>query len=265
MNNILLFLLFTFVLAGIITVIRSTRNKKKALQQKLNAPFPEAWRLLLKKHIVFYNELNATEKILFEKRVQLFIATKNIEGVETEIDDTLRLMIASSAVIPTFAFPEYNYPGVATVLLYPNSFDAQFQTQRYKDHKEFITGMADGRNGIVILSKPDLVNDFDGQRHNENVGIHEFMHLLDKEDGIIDGIPEALLKQQFVGPWLHEIKSEINRIETGKSDINPYALTNHAEFLAVVSEYFFSNPDKFKNKHPELYEYLAAIFKRSDH
>jgi Mlc titration factor MtfA (ptsG expression regulator) len=117
----------------------------------------------------------------------------------------------------------------------------------------------------VILSKPDLMKDFDGQRHNENVGIHEFVHLLDKEDGVIDGIPETLLKHQFVGPWLYEIKSEIKKIEEGKSDINPYALTNNAEFLAVVSEYFFSNPDAFKNKHPELYEYLAAIFKQDGH
>jgi hypothetical protein len=52
----------------------------------------------------------------------------------------------------------------------------------------------------------------------------------------------------------------MRNIEQGKSDINPYALTNNAEFLAVVSEYFFDTPDKFLKKHPELYHRLSAIF-----
>jgi Mlc titration factor MtfA (ptsG expression regulator) len=50
------------------------------------------------------------------------------------------------------------------------------------------------------------------------------------------------------------------RITEGKSDINPYALTNNAEFLAVVSEYFFSNPKTFRARHTELYEFLSKIY-----
>ena len=118
------------------------------------------------------------------------------------------------------------------------------------------------QDGTVILSKPDLERAFDGLPHKGNVGIHEFVHMLDKEDGVIDGVPELLLEHQYIAPWLHEIKEEIKRIERGKSDINAYALTNNAEFLAVVSEYFFDNPEKFKNRHPELYQRLSAIFKQ---
>jgi MtfA peptidase len=84
--------------------------------------------------------------------------------------------------------------------------------------------------------------------------------LLDKEDGVIDGIPELLMQRKYVGPWLHEIKKEMRKIETGKSDINPYALTSNAEFLAVVSEYFFDSPEKFKHRHPDLYQFLSTIF-----
>jgi len=56
------------------------------------------------------------------------------------------------------------------------------------------------------------------------------------------------------------IHGEIKKIEAGKSDINPYAITNEAEFFAVVSEYFFEKPEKFRQKHPELYEMLCIIF-----
>ena len=264
MDNSFGIFVFAAIIIGLIVLVIKSKNKKKLLQNKLDEKFPDAWKVILERRVLFYKQLNDADKHVFEKRVQLFLATKGIEGIETDIDDDIRLMVAASAIIPTFAFPKYNYPYVKTVLIYPNSFDEKFQTQRYNGHKEFITGMVDGRNqnGTVILSKPDLIRDFDGMQHKENVSIHEFVHLLDKEDGAIDGIPEALIKHQYVGAWLHEIKNEIKKIEEGKSDINPYALTNNAEFLAVVSEYFFSNPEKFKHKHPELYNYLSVIFNR---
>jgi len=263
MNNPVSLIVFIIVAIGIALLLRSSRKKKKQVAEKLEQPFPADWRTILEKDVAFYAQLNEQDKLLFEKRAWRFIATKSMEGIDTDIDDSIRLMVASSAIIPTFAFAEYNYPHVQTILIYPNSFDEQFQTNRYKGHQEFITGMVGNRslNSTVILSKPDLIAAFDGLPHKGNVGIHEFVHLLDKEDGEIDGIPEALIQRPFVGPWLHEIKKEMKEIEDGKSDINPYALTNNAEFLAVVSEYFFDNPEKFRTRHPELYRFLSTIFK----
>jgi len=260
---VVLILCFAIVIV-IMLYLRYSRDKKRLLQEKLTEKFPEAWRLIMEKNVVFYKQLNAADRNLFEKRVQRFIATKKIEGVDTGIDDTIRLLVASSAIIPTFAFADYNYPGVQTVLIYPGSFDEKFQTQKFDGHQEFILGMVGNRfmTGTVILSKPDLILAFDGLPHKSNVGIHEFVHMLDKEDGDVDGIPETLIEQSFVGPWLLEIKKEMKRIEEGKSDISPYALTNNAEFLAVVSEYFFDNPGKFQKRHPELYHNLATIFSR---
>lgn len=255
-------IIITLAIIGIVTVLLVLRNRKKILNEKLNQKFPEPWRVFIEKRVLYYTKLDDADKELFEKRIQRFLVTKHIEGIDTDIDDTICLMVACSAVIPTFAFPQYNYPHVQTVLIYPNSFDEKFQTQRYEGHKELIIGMVGNRfmNGTIILSKPDLIKAFDGLPHKENVGIHEFVHLLDKEDGIIDGIPELLLEHRFVGPWLHEIKKEMSKIEKGKSDINPYALTSNAEFLAVVSEYFFDNPEKFEKRHPELYHFLSVIF-----
>ena len=254
-----------FLAIAVTFLLKSFINRKKLLQEKTNQEFPESWRSILQDKVVFYARLSDADKTVFEKRTQLFLATKNIEGIDTEIDDAIRLMVASSAIIPTFAFPEYNYPDVRSVLIYPNSFDEHFQTERFEGHREIISGMVGNRfmNGTVIFSKPDLVMAFDGLPHKSNVGVHEFVHLLDKEDGAIDGIPEALINQRYVGPWLHEIKNEIKKIEKGASDINPYALTDNAEFLAVVSEYFLDNPEKFHRKHPELYRILSTVFKQN--
>lgn len=260
-NNKPILLLLFLVIAGIIVYL-VYRNKIQKNKRKLALPFPEAWRKVLYEDVKFYRDLNADDKIGFEARIKLFLATKSINPIDTEIDDRIKLMVAASAIIPMFAFPEFNYPNLREVLIYPNSFNEKFQTDANQGREENIIGMVGNRfmNGTMILSKPDLEQAYDGVVHKNNVGIHEFIHLIDKVDGATDGIPEFLLNHAYVAPWLHLIKEEMLRIEKGHSDISPYALTNNAEFLAVVSEYFFDNPEKFKTRHSDLYQYLTGIF-----
>lgn len=115
-------------------------------------------------------------------------------------------------------------------------------------------------NGQMLLSRAALTKAFSSQGGAENAALHEFVHLLDKADGAIDGVPESLMPHEYAKPWLQLMHREMHRIREGHSDINPYALANEAEFLAVTSEYFFEKPDKFKSAHPELYAQLSIIF-----
>ena len=87
-------------------------------------------------------------------------------------------------------------------------------------------------------------------------------HLIDKTDGSVDGIPEFILQQQYILPWLQLMHKEIKEILEDKSDINTYGATNEAEFFAVVAEYFFERPELLQQKHPELYQLLSTIFKQ---
>ena len=112
----------------------------------------------------------------------------------------------------------------------------------------------------MILSKPSLHNGFRNETDKKNTAIHEFVHLIDKLDGNVDGIPELLMEKQYVIPWLDLIRKKIEQIQAGKSDINPYGATKESEFFAVISEYFFERPKLLKRKHPELYKYLVEIF-----
>ena len=119
------------------------------------------------------------------------------------------------------------------------------------------TGYMEGK---MILSKTSLHNGFRNETDKKNTAIHEFVHLIDKADGNIDGIPELLLGKQYVIPWIDLIHKKIEEIIEGKSDINPYGATNKTEFFAVISEYFFERPKLLKKKHPELYKLLVEIF-----
>jgi hypothetical protein len=94
------------------------------------------------------------------------------------------------------------------------------------------------------------------------VRIHEFAHLVDKSDGVIDGIPSVGLGRDAVRPWVELMRKEMERIRAGRSGIDPYALKSEAEFFAVVSEYFFEHPAKLRDDHPELYAMLAKIFRQ---
>ncbi|RDC63968.1 M90 family metallopeptidase [Adhaeribacter pallidiroseus] len=223
--------------------------------------FPDNWHQYLESNATFYAQLNQVQKQQFQTRVQFFLAEKKIEGIETSINDEIRLLVAASAIIPTFAFPFYDYSNLRQVLLYSNSFNQSFDTENAAGENRNIAGMVGNGflNGTLLLSKPDLVAGFKG-KNLHNVGIHEFVHLLDMADGAVDGLPEIFLAHSYAVPWLQVIQAEVRKIRKGKSDINPYGLTNNAEFLAVVSEYFFDNPEKMEAAHPELYQYLCTIF-----
>jgi Mlc titration factor MtfA (ptsG expression regulator) len=121
------------------------------------------------------------------------------------------------------------------------------------------TGYMDGK---MILSKKALHHGFKNETDKKNTAIHEFVHLIDKMDGEIDGVPEVLLEKQYILPWLDLMDQKIKEINKGKSDINAYGGTSKIEFFTVASEYFFERPKLLSKKHPELYKLLEQIFKQ---
>ena len=68
-------------------------------------------------------------------------------------------------------------------------------------------------------------------------------------------------KIKSIDRWKNIIDSTIWRMKNYGSDIDMYGATNHAEFFAVTSEYFFERPDLLKANHPDLYEMLGRIYK----
>lgn len=251
-------ILFILIPAFIIVVYFILRGNKPG-QRPIN-DLTEEERNLLAHHVHYYQQLNPTEQQRFERKIAGFLAYVRIEGVGLTIEALDRLLVASSAIIPVFGFEEdWQYKNLSSVLLYPDTFNKDFQ---FEGAERSILGMVgDGyMNGQMILSKSALHLGFSNMADKENTAIHEFVHLLDKSDGATDGVPDNLMKHEYTVPWIKMIHQEMQRIEKGKSDINPYAITNQAEFFAVVSEYFFEKPRQLKEKHPELYHILSETF-----
>ena len=240
----------------IVSIIILNRKRRKFFTHPIN----EADRQILESYVIFYITLKEEDKVKFEHRMLHFLATTKITGVNIIAERLDELLIAASAIIPIFHFPEWQYINLNEVLLYPGSFDEGFKQE---GHDRPIAGMVgDGPyQNIMILSQNDLRNGFINRGSMHNTGIHEFVHLVDKTDGAIDGLPESLIAQPYIIPWLKMMQHNIEMIRNDASDIDTYGATNQAEFFAVVSEYFFEQPGLLAQNHPELYMQLRKIFR----
>ncbi len=253
-----LIVLLIIVVIGMLVFRWNNKHRKQKLEGfQLPGNAPE----VLEEHVAFYQRLSATEKVEFRERIRDFLSRTEVTGVGgVEVDDVDRLLVASSAIIPIFHFKGWRYNNISEVLLYQGTFSKDFHTQGAGRN---VLGMVgDGAlHRQMILSKPALRQGFLAENDGNNTGIHEFVHLLDKADGATDGLPEYLLDKQHIAPWLREMHRQMQLIRQGDSDINPYASTNEAEFLAVAASYFFEKPELLQEHHPELYQLLCEMFK----
>lgn len=250
--QIIILVIFVLAIFYMVTFLK----KKKV---KVTEPVPALLKNILLQEVPFYQQLSENRQKQFEERVAHFLTQVKITGVKTVVEDLDRVLIAASAIIPIFNFPGWEYPNLNEVLLYPDSFDHEFEQQ---GEGRNILGMvgSGALNQVMILSQFELRQSFLNETGKNNTAIHEFVHLIDKTDGEIDGLPESLLHKQYIKPWLQLMQEKIKEIINDQSDIDPYGATNEAEFFAVVSEYFFERPELLKDNHPELYELLLKVF-----
>ena len=245
-SSILLFVLpYTFF-------TKKYRFRKKVLSM----PFPDKWENILIEYVDYYNALEEKEKQRFREKIKVFISEIRMTGIKTEVDDITRVLVAASSVIPVFQFPDWEYNDIIEILIYPTNFSDDYDISKNGN----ILGMVPSQSSALIFSKSALIDGFRKGNDRSNVGIHEFIHKVDGQDGIIDGIPALFMNRNLQDKWMHIMNTEMQLIEEKNSDINPYALTNTTEFFAVVSEYFFENPRKMEKEHAELYNILRSIF-----
>lgn len=225
----------------------------------MHSDFLQSWKDLLNKQLPFYRSLSPEEKADFEKRVLRFLNTTKITGIKTTVEDNDRVLIGASAIVPIWAFPAWEYHNLNEVLLYPKHFD---ENHNIGSKSRAILGMVGYgyMEGKMLLSKYSLWHGFKNQTDKQNTAIHEFVHLLDKADGSIDGVLGTIHELDMTLPWITLMEEKIKEIRENKSDIRAYGGTNHEEFLAVTSEYFFERPKLLAKKHPVLYEYMEMMF-----
>jgi len=221
----------------------------------LSVPLPEPSRAFLREHYDHYDRLPPDWRVRFEDDLRIFLAEKRVTGVEVEVTEELRLLVAASAVTLSLGWPEYEWSQLSEVLLYPQDFDRDYR---------FGSAELSGQThpwGTVILSVPSLVESFADPDDGYHVGIHEFAHLLDVSQTHFEGIPAGLPAARS-REWVAVAEREMERLRRGKSALDPYGGEDPVEFLAVAVEAFFEMPLVLRKRHREVYAILAEYFRQ---
>lgn len=223
-------------------------------------PLPENYKEILHDYVQFYRGLDEENKKKFEERIEHFLTSVQVTGVNAEVEDLDRLLVGAGAIIPVFSFTDWQYINLHEVLVYPGTFNEDFDQGGNNRHISGMVGSGSMQN-VMIISKWQLRQGFINNNDARNTAIHEFVHLIDKMDGTMDGVPEIILERKYISRWQNLINTTIQQMKTYGSDIDMYGATNHAEFFAVISEYFFEQPHLLKASHPELSEMLERIYR----
>lgn len=206
----------------------------------------------LKEYHKFYKQLNPSDKIIFEKRVQKFINQKQFiaRGME-KITDEMKALIAGAAIQLTFGHPSIYFAHFKRILVYPDSYYSEI-SQRY--HKGEVN-----LGGLIVLSWKIFTEGYMDNEDGINLGLHEMAHALHLENAIANE-EYGFLDEDVLKVWTDLCYQEIEKMNGGKSDFfRAYAVSSHQEFFAVAVENFFERSQEFKEWHPKLYDTLAKI------
>lgn len=229
-------------------------------RHKEGVAWPLNYEELLNDYVRFYANLGEEDRKLFEEKFKKFLLAVKITGANAEIEDLDRVLIGAAAVIPTFYIRDWEYIDLREVLVYPGNFNTDFEQHGWDRTISGMVGSGALQN-VMILSKWELRQGFIHSSSNRNTAIHEFVHLVDKMDGTLDGVPEILLERKYLPRWRQLLEETMEGIRGGVLDIDPYGATSPVECFAVISEYFFEQPEAFAARHPELSAMLQRIFR----
>src|SRR5215218_5551375 len=153
--------------------------------------WPENYRDLLNDYVRFYSNLDKEGKKQFDDKFEKILSSLKITGANAEVEDLDRVLIGAGAVIPVYFIPDWEYVNLREILVYPGNFNMDFEQH---GNDRMISGMvgSGSMQNVMILSKWELRQGFINGSGQRNTAIHEFVHLIDKMDGSLDGVPEIL-------------------------------------------------------------------------
>ena len=252
-------------------------SRKRRQREALRAqPFPAAWREALARRFPLFSHVPESDQRELEGLIHVFLAEKTFEGCGGfQITDEVKVLIAAQACLLLLHRETDCYPGLRTILVYPDTYVAK---TRWDEQDEDESRDARSRlgeswdRGVVVLAWSSTVTGAANINDGQNLVFHEFAHQLDQEHGPADGRP-ALQCDGVRGcyvrylAWARVLGEEYKQLREGsakgrKTVLDQYGATNPAEFFAVATECFFEKPHQMLKKHPALYAELKDFYRQ---
>ena len=247
------------------------RLKTRRRNRLRSQPFPGSWLNIIQRNVPYYERLTHAEQQELQGTIQVFVAEKNFEGCGgLELTDEIKVTLAAYACILLLHLEHDYYPHLQSILVYPDAYMVP-EVRRgvgntVVEGHEVRVGES-WRTGAVVISWNHVLHRPVDPSGSRNVALHEFAHQLDQEKGVADGAP-VLPKSSMYRAWARILGREYQALsEAADADrptlLDKYGATNPAEFFAVVTEYFFEQPQQLKTQHPELYEELKLYYRQN--
>ena len=234
-------------------------------------PVPrEVWDGLIHEAKIFHG-LSAVERAHLRELTTLFLHRKNLIGVQgLTVSPAIAVAVAAQACLLILKLGLDHYDGCIDVVIYPGAFWVVRNTTDaagvVSQQEQALSGESWSR-GPVILSWDDIAADLAAPQPGRNVVVHEFAHKLDMLDGSTNGAP-PLHSDMEPQQWSEVFSAAFDHLQQRLAfhqspGINAYAATSPAEFFAVVSEYFFTDPQTLHQHYPMIYDQLALFYRQN--
>lgn len=233
----------------------------------LATPFAPEWQELLEDYLPWYPQMSAEEQQRLRERMLLFLDHKQFHPCGgMELDESMRVLIAALACMLVLRRGGTPYRGLRHILVYPGTFVAEREERNEIGLVSTVEKSLAGEsweNGKLILSWDDVVRDMSRPFEGYNVVWHEFAHQLDSEDGSTNGAPVMSIER--LHSWSEVFSREYAALQeaerTGEASVlDLYGAESPAEFFAVATETFFSDPESLQHYKPELFEELRRYY-----
>ncbi|MFO6422661.1 zinc-dependent peptidase [Motilimonas sp. KMU-193] len=257
------FITFGLIILSILLFLPVYKDRKARF-----AEFPAQWQDILMRNVPLYRALPDELKMQLHLLVNSFIHRKKFYPCQDlEMTDEIKVTIAGQACLLLLNRKTSEFAKLKSILVYPAAFIAA-HTQVDENGlvsvaEKGLAGESWG-NGRIVLSWDDVKKGAMDITDGHNVVLHEFAHQLDSEDGSTNGAP-YLESPNAYKTWAKVMTKEFAQLQQNhmhglKSVMDDYGASEPAEFFAVVTETFFEKPAQLKQKHPELYQILAAYY-----
>jgi len=196
-------------------------------------------------------------KLNFAKRILKFL--KQYEFVEKEnvhLTHAHKVSIAASYVKLTLGYTNFLINTFDKIIVYP--------TAQYFPHlNETHTGHFNPKMKAIMLALDEYERDIYFNADGKDIALHEFTHALCFEMLQTNAKhPNADAFKKGYGLIQQWLNFPNNQFALESSNfIRDYAFTDRLEFVSVLIELFFEQPNQFKQKFPDLYFYVGNMIK----
>lgn len=205
---------------------------------------------LLEKYIPFYINLSQADKKKYRDRLSTYIAGRSFKSVGSELKDVpydIRAMIATSAVQVGFYKDDILIGDFDRIFVYKHPFGSP----RFKFLHTVETEVEDG---VLIFSLEHMIPGITNPELYYNIGMHGYIEAYFKAN------PAATFPNKVIANWIDVLSI------SGHSQKHILATIGfeNTDILVVLATCYFTYPEKFQERLPDLTKEFDLLFGKTN-